>query len=237
MEAGRRCLTQEGNQAVLTDLQLMWEQKYQSSDLQVKNQRSLEIDHARLLLQTGLGSFGDNQHLHVFLICHSAPPSSCSTCPSGLVPTPPEQEADSEGRSRSGLSMAAAPVCTRPAADLYRRDTHTCPGRIKNINEITLAIINLCLICNLGFSAIFFFSAKRNLMTFVADYLQISRVSARVWHHPSPRTVMAAWTQLRHGQERNPGFSLGLHHQKPSISAGRPEDEEHLKYFMFHRPG
>lgn len=89
-----------------------------------KNQRSLEIDHALLLLQTGLGSFGGNWHLHIFLIGHSAPPSSCSTCLSGLVPAPPEQEATSEGRPRSGLALAAAAFCTRPAADLYRRDTH-----------------------------------------------------------------------------------------------------------------
>lgn len=69
-------------------------------------------------------------------------------------------------------------------------------------------------------------------MTFVADYLKISRVSARVWHHPSPRTVMAAWTQLRHGQERNPGFSLGLHHQKLSISAGCPEGRTFKVFYV-----
>lgn len=43
---------------------------------------------------------------------------------------------------------------------IFTEETHTCPGRIKNIYEISLAIINLCLICNLGFSAIFFSQQK-----------------------------------------------------------------------------
>lgn len=113
---------------------------------------------------------------------------------------------------------------------IFTEETHTCPGRIKNINEITLAIMNLCLSCNLGFSAIFFSQQKEtSWLLLLTTYRSPESVPE---YGIITRTVMAAWTQLRHGQERNPGFSLGLHHQKLSISAGCPEGRTFKVFYV-----
>lgn len=115
--SGWRCLTKRENRGDVRAGGCLT-QDYQSWDLQIQTQRHLEIQHVRLL-QPWLGSSGGA----VFLIPDPAPLCSCSTSPSRPVPAP-VQEAASEGRAGSGRSLSAAPVCSRPPADLHRRDTH-----------------------------------------------------------------------------------------------------------------
>lgn len=196
---------------------LVTERKSSRSEWSWCESRSLDIDHAHVVLQPApmeaTGTFTSSsphprrclRALHPRHVLY--PPPQCRR--------PPGRK-DPDQACRWLLLLSA-----RVLLQVCTEETHTCTGWTK-------IVIRALLIITFSWSVTF--CARWNLTSF---NLQISRVRVGARHRPGPRRVMAVWPQLRYNLVRNPGgFRLGLDHQNLS-SVWCPDG---TTFYVFHDP-